>query len=52
MFIKVMIDFEDMVKAVLPYALALNPGLPVHIQKALVKEEVERRAGSAAVPPV
>ncbi len=44
MFIKVMIDFGDMPKTLLPYALSLNPGLPTHVQQAMIKEEVERRA--------
>ncbi|CAF2958138.1 unnamed protein product, partial [Rotaria sp. Silwood2] len=30
MFIKVMVDFGDMPKTLLPYALSLNPGLPMH----------------------
>ncbi|CAF3381416.1 unnamed protein product [Rotaria sp. Silwood2] len=44
MFIKVMVDFGDMPKTLLPYALSLNPGLPMHIQQLMVKQETERRA--------
>jgi hypothetical protein len=44
MFIKVMIDFGDMPKTLLPYALSINPGLPTHVQQAMIKQEVERRA--------
>ncbi len=44
MFIKVMVDFGDMPKTLLPYALSLNPGLPMHIQQKMIKEEAERRA--------
>jgi hypothetical protein len=44
MFIKVMIDFGDIPKSLLPYALHLNPGLPTHIQQAMIKQEAERRA--------
>jgi hypothetical protein len=44
MFIKAMIDFGDMPKTLLPYALSLNPGLPIHVQQAMIKEEAERRA--------
>ncbi len=44
MFIKVMIDFGDMPKTLLPYALSLNPGLPTHVQQAMIKQEAERRA--------
>jgi hypothetical protein len=43
MFIKIMVDFGDIPKTVLPYALALNPGLPTHVQQELIKEEVQRR---------
>ena len=44
MFIKIMIDFDDMPKTLLPYVLSLNPGLPTHIQQAMIKQEAERRA--------
>jgi hypothetical protein len=43
MFIKVMVDFGDMPKTLLPYALSLNPGLPTHIQQTMIKREAERR---------
>ncbi|CAF4942854.1 unnamed protein product, partial [Rotaria socialis] len=39
MFIKVMVDFGDMLKTLLPYALSLNPGLPMHIQQPLLPEQ-------------
>ncbi|CAF1431527.1 unnamed protein product [Rotaria sordida] len=44
MFIKVMVDFGDMPTTLLPYALSLNPGLPMHIQQLMIKQETERRA--------
>jgi hypothetical protein len=44
LFIKVMVDFGDMPKTLLPYALSLNPGLPTHIQQVMIKQEAERRA--------
>jgi hypothetical protein len=44
MFIKVMVDFGDMPKTLLPYALSLNPGLPMHIRQIMVKQEAEQRA--------
>ncbi len=44
MFIKVMVDFGDMPKTLLPYALSLNPGLPTHVQHVMIKQEAERRA--------
>jgi hypothetical protein len=44
MFIKVMVDFGDLPKTLLPYALSLNPGLPMHVQQTMIKQEIERRA--------
>ncbi len=44
MFIKVMIDFGDMPTTLLPYASSLNPGLPTHVQQAMINEEAQRRA--------
>jgi hypothetical protein len=44
MFIKVMVDFGDMPKTLLPYALSLNPGIPTNIQQLMIKEEAERKA--------
>ncbi|CAF1389685.1 unnamed protein product, partial [Rotaria sordida] len=44
MFIKVMVDFGDMPKTLLPYALRLNPGLPTHVQQTMIKQEAERIA--------
>ena len=43
MFIKIMVDFGDMPKTMLPYALSLNPALPSHIQQSMIKQEQERR---------
>ncbi len=42
MFIKVMVDFGDMPKAILHYALSLNPGIPSNIQQGMIKKEVKR----------
>ena len=44
MFIRVMVDFGDIPKALLPYALNLNPGLPMYIQQAMIKQEAQNRA--------
>ncbi|CAF1316866.1 unnamed protein product [Rotaria sordida] len=44
MFIKVMVDFSDIHKTLLPYALSLNPGLPTHVQQVMIKQEAERRS--------
>jgi hypothetical protein len=43
MFIKVMLDFGDMSKAMLPYALSLNPGLPTPMHHTMIRQEIERR---------
>jgi len=43
MFIKVIIDFRDIPKAILPYALSLNPGLTIPIQQTMIRQEVEKR---------
>ncbi|CAF4667636.1 unnamed protein product [Rotaria sp. Silwood1] len=44
MFMKVMVDFEEIPKTLLPYALSLNPGLPMQIQQAMIKQEMEGRS--------
>ena len=43
MFIKVMVDFGDTPKTMLPYTLSLNPGLPILIRQECIKREFERR---------
>lgn len=43
MFIKVMVDFENTPKQMLPYAFSLNPGLPMHTQQLMIRRENERR---------
>jgi hypothetical protein len=44
MFIKIMIDFGNLPKTMLPYALSLNPGLPKHCQQRMIQQEMERQA--------
>jgi hypothetical protein len=44
MFIKVMVDFGNVHKSVLPYALSLNPGLPSSVQYAMIKRKEQERA--------
>ncbi len=44
MFIKVMVDFGDMSKTLLSYALSLNPGIPTIIQQTMIQEEEKRTA--------
>jgi TNF receptor-associated factor 2/TNF receptor-associated factor 3 len=43
MFIKIMVDFVDMSKIILAYALSLNPGLPTNAHQALIRQEAEKR---------
>ena len=43
MFIKVMVDFDDIPATLLPYALSLNPGLPNHEKQRLIQEEMNKR---------
>ena len=44
MFMKVMVDFGNMHKSVLPYALSLNPGLPLLVQQAMIERKEEETA--------
>ena len=50
MFIKIMVDFADIPKTLLPYAFSLNPGLPINIQQILIKQETEKRAQQTSTP--
>ncbi|CAF0987975.1 unnamed protein product [Didymodactylos carnosus] len=43
MFIKIIADFDDLPKMILPYALTFNPGLPMHIQHYMIMQELKRR---------
>ncbi|CAF1295752.1 unnamed protein product [Rotaria magnacalcarata] len=43
-FIKIMVDFTDIQKTLLPYGLSLNVGLPIHTQQTMVKQETKRRS--------
>ena len=44
MYIKIMVDFDDMSHNILAFAINLNPGLPTGVQQLRIKEEAERRA--------
>ncbi|CAF1592752.1 unnamed protein product, partial [Didymodactylos carnosus] len=48
-FIKCIVHFDDIPKMVLPYVFSLSPGLPDHIQKAMIKAEIERRQQAAII---
>jgi len=43
MFIKVMIDFGNLSKTILSYALSLSPGLTSEIQQTMIREEFEKQ---------
>ena len=43
MFVKVLVDVNDLPETMLPYVLNRNPGLPKHIQKAEIESELQRR---------
>jgi hypothetical protein len=42
MFLKIMVDFGEMPKTLLPYALSLNLGIPTNIQQLMINEERRR----------
>ncbi|CAF4113963.1 unnamed protein product [Rotaria sordida] len=42
MFIKIMLDFGETLREVLPYTLSVNRGLPTHIQEAIRCMEIEK----------
>ncbi|CAF3935746.1 unnamed protein product [Rotaria sp. Silwood1] len=42
-FIKTLVDFDEIQKSFLPYKLTLNPGLPLLIQQEFLKRELKRR---------
>ena len=44
MFIKIMVDFENLPRPMLQYASSLNPGLPTRCQQHMIQQEKERRA--------
>lgn len=49
-FIKIMIDFIDLPKALLAYALNLNPAFPMNIQQSMIRQE-EKKAPTAVSTP-
>ncbi|CAF1049504.1 unnamed protein product [Rotaria sordida] len=42
MFIKIMLDFGETLREVLPYILSVNRGLPTHIQEAIRCMKIEK----------
>ena len=43
MYIRVMVHFSDIPKALLPYILTINPGLPAPIHQVMINHETEKR---------
>ncbi len=43
MFIKTIIDFNNIKKDILPYAINLSPALAIQIQDEMIREETERQ---------
>lgn len=43
-YIRVVVDFIDLPKAVVPYAVSLSPSLPASVQLSLIKQEEQKRA--------
>ncbi|CAF3566686.1 unnamed protein product [Rotaria socialis] len=41
MFIRVMVDFANLNKTMLPYAVSLNPGLPIYCQQRLIQQRAQ-----------
>ncbi|CAF1035093.1 unnamed protein product [Didymodactylos carnosus] len=48
MFIKILVDFADLPKMMLPFAIGLNPGLPLHVQQHLIRQELGKRTQAGA----
>ncbi|CAF5038568.1 unnamed protein product, partial [Rotaria sp. Silwood1] len=44
MFIKIMLDFNDIPNISLPIAMSLNPGLPIHVQHMMIEQEMKQRS--------
>ena len=42
-YIKTIVDFDGLPKAVLPYVISLNPGLPDSLRKKLIQQEIEKQ---------
>ncbi|CAF3482644.1 unnamed protein product [Rotaria sp. Silwood1] len=43
MFIKVIIDFDNTPKPILPYVFNLSPGLTTQIQQTMIRQQIEKR---------
>jgi hypothetical protein len=43
MFIKIVVDFGNLPKTILPYAMSLNPGIPTNYKEQMIQQEIERQ---------
>lgn len=43
MFIKIMVDFENLPRTILPFATTLNPGLPAGIQQRILQATIQKQ---------
>lgn len=48
MFIRIIIDFDNVPKTMLPYMVNLNPALPRSVRQEMIRRETERRTQSDA----
>lgn len=44
MILKVVVDFANIPKTMLPYTLSINPGLPLLVQREFIQRELQKRA--------
>lgn len=51
-FIKAAVDFLDLPKKILPFALTLNPAMPMHIQQVLINKELGRQSEQSSTSTI
>ena len=47
MFIRIMVDFANLSKEVMEYAMGLNPGMPMAFQQKMIQEEIQKQPPTA-----
>jgi hypothetical protein len=52
MFIKIVVDFGNLPKTIIPYAMSLNPGIPTNYKEQLIQQEIERQTQVTSHPEV
>ena len=43
LFLKIIVDFDEKPKLILPFMLGLNPGLPIHVRMNLIHQEKDKQ---------